>query len=97
MKDDLNKTKGTHGMNKLKIYLSQRGAPTQRDFAEMIGTTPTNLGRLVNGKSSPSLPMAYEIEKNTGGLVSVYHWIPDEQLDFRTRKRLEGDSKKRLK
>ncbi len=86
MKDDLIKQKGFHDMNKLKIYLSQRGAPTQRDFADMIGTTPTNLGRLVNGKSSPSLRLAYEIERNTKGLVTVYDWLTDNMIDHRKKK-----------
>ena len=64
-------------MNKLKKYLKHKGV-SQKKFAEIIGTTPNNLGLLVNGKSFPSLPLAAEIELNTGGLVSMYDWLPEK-------------------
>ena len=64
-------------MNKLGKYLKHRGI-SQRRFAERAGTTPTNLNSLIKGNSLPSLRLAYEIEKKTGGLVSMYDWIPEE-------------------
>lgn len=63
-------------MNKLEKYLKNRGI-SQRFFAKKIGTTPTNLSSLVNGKSTPSLRMAFEIEKHTDGEVTVYDWIQE--------------------
>lgn len=67
-------------MNKLEKYLTHKGI-SQRFFAKKIGTTPNNLNLLVKGKSTPTLRLAYEIEKNTGGLVSLYDWLPPESFD----------------
>lgn len=64
-------------MNKLGKYLKHRSI-SQRGFAKRIGTTPTNLNSLIKGRSTPSLRLAYEIEKKTGGLVTLYDWLPDE-------------------
>lgn len=64
-------------MNKLEKYLKHR-CISQRGFAKKIGTTPNNLSSLIRGKSRPSLLLAYEIEKKTGGLVTLYDWIPEE-------------------
>lgn len=64
-------------MNKLEKYLKHKSV-SQRGFAKKIGTTPNNLSSLIRGKSMPSLRLAYEIEKKTGGLVTVYDWIPED-------------------
>ena len=64
-------------MNKLEKYLKHEGIK-QKHFAEKIGTTPNNLCRLVKGRGSPSLYLAYEIEKKTGGLVTLYDWVTPE-------------------
>lgn len=64
-------------MNKLEKYLKHR-CISQRGFAKKIGTTPNNLNLLIKGKSTPGLRLAYEIEKKTGGLVTMYDWISDE-------------------
>lgn len=64
-------------MNKLEKYLKHRSI-SQRGFAKKIGTTPNNLSSLIRGKSMPSLRLAYEIEKKTGGLVTLYDWIPED-------------------
>jgi transcriptional regulator with XRE-family HTH domain len=64
-------------LNKLEKYLKHRSI-SQRGFAMKIGTTPNNLSSLIRGKSMPSLRLAYEIEKKTGGLVTLYDWIPEE-------------------
>ena len=68
-------------MNKLEKYLTHKGI-SQRFFAKKIGTTPNNLNLLVKGKSTPTLRLAYEIEKNTGGLVTLYDWLPPESFDI---------------
>lgn len=64
-------------MNKLEKYLKHR-CISQRGFAKKVGTTPNNLNLLVRGKSTPSLRLAYEIEQNTGGLVTVYDWLTED-------------------
>lgn len=68
-------------MNKLEKYLSHRGI-SQRFFARKVGTTPGNMNLLVKGKSMPGLRLAYEIEKNTGGLVTLYDWLSPESFDI---------------
>lgn len=64
-------------MNKLEKYLKHQGI-SQRWFAKKIGTTPNHLNRLLRGMSSPSLRLAYAIEIHTGGLVTMYDWLPEE-------------------
>jgi len=66
-------------LNKLGKYLKHHNI-SQRGFANKIGTTPNNLCSLIHGKHLPSLRLAYEIEKKTGGLVTLYDWI-DEHAD----------------
>lgn len=62
---------------KLRNYLKNRGI-SQRWFAKAIGTTPNNLSLIISGKSTPSLRLAHEIEKQTGGMVTMYDWVKDE-------------------
>lgn len=69
-------------MNKLKKYL-QHHSITQRGFAKKIGTTPNNLGSLIHGRTTPSLRLAYEIEKMTGGMVTLYDWLPDDLQEYK--------------
>ncbi len=64
-------------MTKLEKYLKHH-CISQRGFASKIGTTPNNLNMIVKGKSTPSLRLAYSIEKQTGGLVSMYDWIENK-------------------
>lgn len=64
-------------VNKLEKYLKHRGI-SQRRFSELIKTTPNHLGLLVKSRVTPSLKMAYRIEKETGGLVTLYDWLPQE-------------------
>lgn len=64
-------------MNKLEKYLKHRGI-SQKKFAEKIGSNANNLSLLIRGKTIPTLRMAYEIEKKTGGLVTLYDWLPED-------------------
>lgn len=64
-------------MNKLEKYLKHRGI-SQKKFSEKIGSTPNNLSLLIRGKTVPTLRMAYMIEVMTGGLVTVYDWLPED-------------------
>lgn len=71
-------------MHKLQKYLNHKET-TQRKFAAKLGTSPTHLGRLISGACLPSLRMAFEIEKKTGGLVTVYDWLPPEDQELRKK------------
>ena len=71
------KKQGEYLLNKLEKYLKHNSI-SQRGFAEKIGTTPNNLNLLVKGKSKPSLRLAYAIEQQTGGLVTLYDWLSDD-------------------
>ncbi len=64
-------------MTKLKDYLKEKGV-SQKWLAKKIKTTETNLSSIVNGKSTPTLRLAYEIEKNTSGEVTIYEWVKKE-------------------
>lgn len=64
-------------MNKLQKYLKHHHI-TQRGFAKRISITPANLNALLHGRANPSLRLAYIIEQETGGLVTVYDWVKDD-------------------
>jgi len=64
-------------MNKLEKYLKHRGI-SQRYFAKKIDVTPNTLGNLIKGKNMPNLRLAYVIEKETGGLVTMQDWVQEE-------------------
>ncbi len=64
-------------MNKLEKYL-KHNCITQTGFAKKINTSTNNLNLIVKGKSNPSLKLAYEIEKVTGGLITLYDWLPED-------------------
>lgn len=61
-------------MTKLDRYLKISGR-RKSSFARQIGTTPTYLGILAKGGSTPTIQMAYRIERATGGLVTLYDWL----------------------
>lgn len=77
-------------MNALEIYLKHFRI-TQREFSKDLGTTPNHLSRLLKGKCLPGLELAYKIEKLTGNLVPIYHWIPEE-----VKEKIESDVENRL-
>lgn len=62
-------------MTKLEEYL-KHNCITQSGFARKLGITKNYMSLLVKGKSVPSIELAYAIEKNTRGRVTVYDWIP---------------------
>lgn len=53
----------------LAAYLSKTGQ-SQRDLAELVGTTDAHMSRLVNRRARPSAELAEKIEKATGGKVT---------------------------
>ena len=75
MKKKKIKNIGKYSVHKLSKFLKLKER-SQHWFAIQVGTTPTHLGRLINGHSLPGLILAYEIEKKTEGLVTIYDWIP---------------------
>lgn len=75
-------------MNQLEKYLKHRGI-SQKKFAEKIGSTANNLSLLIRGRTIPTLRMAYEIEKATGGLVTLYDWLPEDAK--KTKHKMEED------
>jgi DNA-binding XRE family transcriptional regulator len=60
-------------MNALKTYL-RTNEIKQADFACSIGQTQSTVSRLCNGTYSPSLSLAFAIERTTGGAVPVKTW-----------------------
>lgn len=68
---------GVSPVNKLGKYLKNKGIK-QNHFAKKIGTTPSNLGRLIHGEGSITLRLAYAIEVATDGRVTLYDWIPSK-------------------
>lgn len=72
-------------MTKLDKYLKHR-CISQRGFAQKVGTTPNNLNLLVRGKSTPSIRLANKIEKNTGGLVTLYDWLTEDDKKYKPLK-----------
>lgn len=57
----------------LKTYLDKR-ALTQSDFAEVVGTTPATISRIIKGKFRPGLELAVKIAEATDGAVPVSSW-----------------------
>lgn len=77
------KKTGKFTVSKLEKYLKHRGI-SQRFFAKQIGITPNSLNSIIKGKSIPHLLLAYEVEKKTGGLVTVYDFIPESYTQTET-------------
>ncbi len=72
---------------KLMKYFYQN-CINQRAFALRLGTSPNNLSRLVNGRQSISLDLAYRIEVLTKGEISIYDWIENkEEQSYSIKKR----------
>lgn len=63
----------------LQGYLDSQGIK-HRFFAEKVGISTSTLHGIIKRKNLPSLKLAYEIEKETHGLVTLYDWI-DNLID----------------
>lgn len=57
----------------LSEYLKQTGV-TQRFLANKIGVHAESIHRILRKGQMPTLQLALDIEKATGGHVSVYSW-----------------------
>lgn len=58
---------------KLAEYLAHENQ-TQAEFAARLGLTQGNVSKMCRGQRLPSLPLAAEIERATGGLVPMSVW-----------------------
>jgi transcriptional regulator with XRE-family HTH domain len=63
-------------MRSLSQYLSE-SAISQRDFALKVGVDKSIISRLKNNAMRPSLELAVQIERATGGAVLASSWIPN--------------------
>jgi len=79
-------------MSDLKTHLKNK-KKKQSDFAKDIGVTQNTINVLVNGKSMPSLRLAYKIERATGGLVTLYDWISEDEKKNEPKQETKKDKK----
>jgi len=70
---------------KLRTYLT-RHKMTRRAFAKKVGVSPQAIGYYVKGERRPSLGVAIDIVKATGGSVSLR-----DLLDGKTEQAEEKD------
>jgi len=67
-------------MKQLAEYLNARKAArieTKKAFAARLGVNEKYLSQLLSGFRSPSLPLAFKIERATDGAVPVSAWAPE--------------------
>ena len=60
-------------MEQLSTYLSNNGI-SQRAFAKRVGIDQSVISRFARGEARPSLDVALNIEKETGGAVPCESW-----------------------
>ncbi|WP_084295522.1 helix-turn-helix domain-containing protein [Cereibacter johrii] len=61
-------------MAKLSQYLTDNRT-TQRDFAARLGTSASYLSEIAGGRKTPSLELAFAIERLTAGAVPAASWL----------------------
>lgn len=61
-------------MDILQTYLSESGL-RQADLAQMVGVRQTTISRLARGILTPSLDLAFAIERATKGAVPAAAWV----------------------
>lgn len=66
-------------MNKFAEWMKNNDKK-QRGVAEKVGISTSSLHDILKKNQTPSLMVAYEIEKYTHGVVTVYDWI-DQQSE----------------
>lgn len=64
-------------MNKFAQWVESNDKK-QRGIAEKIGISTSTLHEILRKGKMPSLRLAYEIEKYTKGVITVYDWIDDK-------------------
>jgi plasmid maintenance system antidote protein VapI len=63
------------GSDQLRDWIRRRGFATQVEAAEYLGIETSTFSLLVNGKRSPGLNNALDLEKKTG--IPVEAWATD--------------------
>ena len=69
----------------------------QRGIAEKIGISTSTLHDILRKNQTPSLKVAYEIEKYTRGAVTVYDWIDQQQENKPITKSKNKEKPKKIK
>ena len=69
----------------------------QKGVAKKIGVSTSTLHELLRLGKMPSLKVAYEIEKYTGGHVTVYDWIDQKMQEDITPKRKKSPATSKKK
>ena len=62
-------------MSKLSQYLMEKGI-AQRAFAARLGMSASYLSEIAGGRRTPSLALAFAIERETEGAVDAASWVP---------------------
>lgn len=65
-------------MSPLASHLSDQKI-SQKAFAVRLGVDASIVSRLVNNGMRPSLELAVQIERETGGAVPATSWIPEPE------------------
>ena len=58
----------------LGVYMKACGISTEL-FARGVGLSPRGVDLIATGRSLPTLPVAYEIERVTKGVVAIESWF----------------------
>lgn len=61
-------------MSKFRSYLKDSGQ-TIKSFAARIGVSPSYLSEIAGHKKHPSLRVAVDIERESGGAIPATYWI----------------------
>ncbi len=69
-------------MNKFAEWL-QNSDKKQNGVAQKLCISPSTLHCIVKRGQTPSLKLAYKIEKYTKGAVTVYDWIDQTVQEYR--------------
>ena len=64
-------------MNKFAEWIKNNDKK-QRGVAEKIGISTSTLNDILRKDQTPSLKVAYEIEKYTRGAITMYDWVDQE-------------------
>lgn len=64
-------------MAMLSMYLAETGT-TQREFAVRLRTSASYVNELARGLKTPSLELAFAIERETSGAVPAVSWLAQQ-------------------
>lgn len=76
-------------MNKFASWIKENDKK-QRGVAEKLGISTSTLHDILRQGQLPSLKLAYEIERYTKGVVTVYDWIDQYAQASKARKKSES-------